>query len=104
MYLFAHLARVTASAGPISKGDAIGIMGCSGAAGHRHVHVSVTAVPAHKDRDTVLATPGWTGQIPVRFRLAAAGADNLLREEWSDRLVGADVREQAVGFRTQHVR
>jgi hypothetical protein len=58
IYLFGHL----------------GEMGCSGAAGHRHVHLTVTRPRPGEDVERILTTPGWKGQTPVRYRLVAHDA------------------------------
>jgi hypothetical protein len=74
IYLFAHLARAHVQPGPIRRDDVLGEMGCSGAAGHRHVHLTVTRPRPGEDVERILATPGWKGQTPVRYWLAAHDA------------------------------
>jgi hypothetical protein len=74
IYLFGHLARVLARPGPIHRDEVLGVMGCSGAAGHRHVHFSVTRPAPDDDVEKILATPGWWGHVPVRYRLNARKA------------------------------
>jgi hypothetical protein len=100
IYLFAHLARVAVGPGRLAKDQVIGTMGCSGAAGHRHVHVSVTRPRSSDDPEAILSTPGWSGSIPVRFRLATHHP--VTREvsvEWSDRLPCDDRRDRAAVLR-----
>gem|GEM_PF-6051997 len=74
IYLFGHLARVQVKPGPIRRDAVLGQMGCSGAAGHRHVHLTVTRPRPGEDVERILATPGWKGQTPVRYRLVARDA------------------------------
>ncbi len=74
IYLFGHLARVQVRPGPIRRDDVLGEMGCSGAAGHRHVHLTVTRPRPGEDVERILATRGWKGQTPVRYRLVAHDA------------------------------
>lgn len=85
LVLLAHLARATAKNGPVKRGDAVGIEGVSGAAGQRHVHVTVTRPRPADDVRKILTTPGWKGSIPVRWRLdvtpAAAWVDELSCDE-----------------------
>lgn len=70
MVLLAHLSKVTIKPGLVQAGQPVGIEGASGDAATRHVHMSVTR-PAGKGADVraLLATPGATGSVPVRFRL-----------------------------------
>lgn len=68
--LFAHLARVVTKAGPVKRGDVLGITGVSGLAGVRHVHVAVTSPSG--DPRAALETEGWQGDRPVRYRFRAA--------------------------------
>lgn len=70
--LFAHLARVTAHAGPVKRGDVLGITGVSGRAGARHVHFAVTSPSS--DPRPALETEGWQGDRPVRYRFRANAA------------------------------
>ncbi len=71
IYLFGHLARVRVQPGPVQREQVLGVMGCSGAAGHRHVHLTVTRPLPGEDVDKILGTPGWKGQMPVRYRFVA---------------------------------
>ena len=72
--LLAHLSRVRVANGPVKRGDVIGIAGVSGAAGHRHVHVTVTRpAPGGDDARKLLTTPGFKGPVPVRW-IVVAGA------------------------------
>lgn len=70
LVLLAHLARVRIGNGHVRRGDVVGVMGISGAAGHRHVHVTVTRPRPGEDLATILRTPGWKGGAPVRYPLA----------------------------------
>lgn len=74
IYLFGHLARIVVHSGPVRRDEVLGAMGCSGAAGHRHVHVTVTRPAPGDDVEKILATPGWKGQVPVRYRLVTRNA------------------------------
>jgi hypothetical protein len=74
IYLFGHLAWVHVKPGPIRRDEVLGEMGCSGAAGGRHVHLTVTRPRPGDDVERILATPGWKGQTPVRYRLVAHDA------------------------------
>jgi hypothetical protein len=62
----------------VGAGQPIGVEGVSGAAGHRHVHMSVTrpAKPELGDVRKILTTPGWVGRIPIRFRLTVRDGEN----------------------------
>lgn len=71
LYLVAHLARVLVADGPVRRGQPIGVEGASGAAGARHVHLSVTRMAEGADVAEILSTPGWVGQVPVHVRLRA---------------------------------
>lgn len=55
IYLFAHLATVRVAPGPVQRDRVLGIMGCSGAAGHRHVHITVTRPLAGDDVEKILS-------------------------------------------------
>lgn len=79
IYLFGHLARALVKPGPVKRDDAIGVMGSSGAAGSRHVHVTVTRPNPGQDPSEILKTPGITGDVPVRYRLVARDAASLAR-------------------------
>lgn len=97
IYLLGHLARVTVTPGRVNRDEIIGTMGCSGSAGRRHVHFTVTGPASRTNLKEILSTPGWKGEIPVRFRLSAhqmPGGGPL--SAWSDALPCADVREQTV--------
>ncbi len=76
MVLLAHLSRVTIKDGIVRAGQPVGVEGVSGAAGHRHVHMSVTrpAKPELGEVRKILTTPGWVGRIPMRFRLTVRDA------------------------------
>ena len=74
IFLFGHLAHVHVRPGPIRRDDVLGEMGCSGAAGHRHVHLTVTRPRPGDELERILSTPGWMGQTPVRYRFVARDA------------------------------
>jgi hypothetical protein len=96
VYLFGHLARVLVKPGPIHRDQVIGIMGCSGAAPHRHVHLAVSRPSGPKWlSDTRLRFPGKSGGVPVRFRMAA-NRDSF--SEWVDRFPCNDSLENARAF------
>ena len=75
MVLVAHLSKVTIKDGVVRAGQPIGIEGVSGAAGARHVHVSVTRPSKSDDVRKILNTPGWLGRVPVKFRLTLRERD-----------------------------
>lgn len=69
MVLVGHLSRVTIKDGLVQAGQPIGTEGVSGAAGSRHVHLSITRPVRGVDAKKLLSTPGLTGRVPVRFRM-----------------------------------
>ena len=69
MVLLAHLSKVTIKNGVVRAGQPVGVEGVSGAATTRHVHMSLTRPTRGEDVRTILATPGWVGHVPMRFRL-----------------------------------
>lgn len=98
LYLFAHLAHVHITPGPVQRGQPLGTMGNSGAAGHRHLHLALTRPSAGLDLEEILKTPGWTGDVPVRFRLSVTSSLGKRESVWSDELPCADTLEHAVLF------
>lgn len=85
LVMLAHLAQVRATNGPVKRGDVVGVEGVSGAAGQRHVHVTVTRPRPTDDIRKILGNPGWKGQVPVRWKLDlaphAAWVDELSCDE-----------------------
>lgn len=79
--LLAHLARARIGNGPVKRGDVIGIAGVSGAAGHRHVHVTVTRPLPGEDARPLLTTPGFKGAVPVKWRVATAATRSIPVDE-----------------------
>lgn len=92
VFLLAHFARIEARAGEIKAGERLGTVGVSGAAGHRHVHLTLSKFSASDDRERVLATAGWKASVPVRFRLDVASKYNAA---WTDELPCGDNRDVA---------
>jgi hypothetical protein len=93
MVLIAHLSKVTIKDGVVRAGQPIGIEGVSGAAGQRHVHMSVTrpAKPELADVRKILTTPGWVGRIPIHFRLTVRdGEDGTVKVRGVEELGCAD--------------
>lgn len=73
IHLLAHLSRVLIPRGRVRKGKVVGIEGLSGAAGPRHVHITVTRPRNGEDPSPLLNTPGHKGSIPVRVRYRVRG-------------------------------
>ncbi len=96
IYLLGHFARVRVKPGRVRRGEVLGVMGCSGAAGHRHIHLSVTRPQVSDDIEKLLATPGWKAELPVRFRLSAHSAEGAAIDSWSDAYPCADEAKSAV--------
>lgn len=96
LYLLAHLATVRVKPGRVEKNQVIGTMGSSGAAGDRHLHLTVTRPRPQDDAHKIFTTPGWKGRLPVRFRLAAR--HSVTGEPivgWTDEFSCAHNREKA---------
>lgn len=81
LVMLAHLSQVRVKNGPVKRGDLLGIEGVSGSAGQRHVHVTVTRLRPDDDVHKILASPGWKGQVPVRWKL-----DVVPQATWVDEL------------------
>jgi hypothetical protein len=75
MILLAHLSKVTIKNGVVHAGQPIGVEGASGAAGFRHVHMSLSRTTRGEDVRKMLSTPGWVGHIPMKFRLTVRERD-----------------------------
>jgi hypothetical protein len=85
IFLLAHLARIDIHNGPVERGQRVGLMGCSGRAGHRHVHFAITTLGKHDNRATILASPAATGSIPVRAKILARRPDDEIGTPlWQD--------------------
>jgi hypothetical protein len=93
IYLLGHLSQVRVQQGRVAPGQVIGVEGVSGAAGHRHVHLTVTRPGPGDDVRRLLSTPGFKGPIPARFRVRLRDEEaGTPRELWVDEL---DCREHA---------
>ena len=83
--------------GRVHAGDVVGVEGVSGAAGPRHVHLTVSDLSADGDAKLRAQTPGWRGSLPLRprfdvrpeggtreVRLAAdeLGCDESMKRTW----------------------
>jgi murein DD-endopeptidase MepM/ murein hydrolase activator NlpD len=91
IYLLGHLSQIRVQQGRVAPGQVIGVEGVSGAAGHRHVHLTVTRPGTDDDVRHLLSTPGFKGPTPVRFRVRLRDeAAGTTRELWVDEL---DCRE-----------
>ncbi|MFT3764585.1 MAG: M23 family metallopeptidase [Minicystis sp.] len=90
IHLLGHLARVSVTDGRVRRGQVIGIQGVSGAAGPRHVHVTVTRPAPDDDVTTILKTPGYKGPIPVRVRYHVRGLNGAAATTWVDELSCAE--------------
>lgn len=58
----------------VKKGDALGVEGWTGAAGHRHLHFSIQKLPGQTEADWRSEIPTYAGQsVPFHFSAVKHG-------------------------------
>ncbi len=81
---YVHLDHpLVANGTSVTRGDAIGIEGWTGAAGHRHVHWSIQKIPGSTSTDWIShISKGWVGQsVPFHFSANQNGKLKTLKSQ-----------------------
>lgn len=75
---YVHLDHALVKSGDVVKqGDQIGVMGWTGAAGHRHLHWSVQKLPGKTPEEWVSQIQNYSGaSVPFKFRARQNGSES----------------------------